>query len=143
LEIQRILFIMDHSIEAYCTLSALCAYMMIQPNMNVPHHLLPQVDGSPVLVSRFGYDLLHETLRVHSSHADIEHPTIHKVYTAFFISKCCSGLDKQDAAWTYLRQATTLAHIMGLHDENYYQTKDSTETILERRMFWALFITER
>jgi len=124
-------------------LSALCAYMMIQPNMTVTHDLLPQVDGNPMLVSHFGQDLLQETLRFRYSYHYFNRPTIDTIYTSFFISNCWFGLDKQDAAWVHLREATTLAHIMGLHDENHYKSKDFIETRLERRMFWALFIAER
>jgi len=124
-------------------LSGLCAYVMVQPNMTVPHSLLPQAEESPMRASRFGHDLLHETLHVRNRCGYNEHPTIYMVYTAFFISNCYSGLDKQDAAWVHLREATTLTHVMCLHDQNHYKDENLIGTRLERRLFWALFITER
>ncbi|KAK3062250.1 hypothetical protein LTS18_004518, partial [Coniosporium uncinatum] len=141
-KMQQVVLAMDHSAEAYCKLCALCAYMMIQPNMTVPRHLLPQIDGNPMPVVHFGHVLLDETLRVRKCYDYIEHPTINTVYTAFFIFSCYFCLDKQNAAWTYLRQAMTIAHIMGLHDEEHYKTGDMIEATRKRRMFWVLFITE-
>lgn len=43
----------------------------------------------------------------------------------------------------YLREAITLAQIMGLHRPSSYLTLDQTEDHLRRRILWLLFATER
>jgi hypothetical protein len=43
----------------------------------------------------------------------------------------------------YLREALTLAQIMGLHKEATYADLSSMEQELRRRIIWLLFVTER
>lgn len=43
----------------------------------------------------------------------------------------------------YLREAITLAQIMGLHRESTYQTLSLAEQEIRRRIIWLLFVTER
>ncbi|KAK3685684.1 fungal-specific transcription factor [Podospora appendiculata] len=43
----------------------------------------------------------------------------------------------------YLREAITLAQIMGLHRASSYLTLDTAEDRLRRRILWLLFVTER
>lgn len=43
----------------------------------------------------------------------------------------------------YLREAITLAQIMGLHRESTYTAFPSLEQDLRRRIIWLLFVTER
>ena len=43
----------------------------------------------------------------------------------------------------YLREAITLAQLMGLHRRSSYLTLDYAQDRLRRRVFWLLFVTER
>jgi hypothetical protein len=43
----------------------------------------------------------------------------------------------------YLREAITLAQIMGLHRESTYATLSPSEQEMRRRIVWLLFVTER
>jgi hypothetical protein len=43
----------------------------------------------------------------------------------------------------YLREAITLAQIMGLHRESAYASLSSSEQDIRRRIIWLLFVTER
>jgi hypothetical protein len=43
----------------------------------------------------------------------------------------------------YLREAITLAQIMGLHRESTYAALSASEQEIRRRIIWLLFVTER
>jgi hypothetical protein len=71
-------------------------------------------------------------------------PTISAVYTSYYISLVQQNLSQSDAAWIHLRQAMTIAHVIGLQNEaNYHVVDDAREVSARRRLFWALFIYER
>lgn len=44
---------------------------------------------------------------------------------------------------TYLREAITIAHMVGLHRESYYSQVDPMEREIRRRTFWLLYVAER
>ena len=43
----------------------------------------------------------------------------------------------------YLREAITVAQMLGLHRESYYRSVAQEEQQIRRRTFWLLFVTER
>ena len=43
----------------------------------------------------------------------------------------------------YLREAISIAHIVGLHRESYYHKVEPEEQQIRRRTLWLLFVTER
>jgi hypothetical protein len=142
-KVEQAIMAMDQSIEAYCKMVSLCAYVLFQPKMALPPNArLNGEFGHPSNIS-LAHLLLDETIRVRKSHEYSENPTILTVYTSFFIFSCYFCLDRQSAAWVYLRQATTLVHIMGLHDESSYKNDDFIDSSRKRRLFWVLFMTER
>ncbi|KAL9627481.1 MAG: hypothetical protein Q9164_007595, partial [Protoblastenia rupestris] len=63
--------------------------------------------------------------------------------TSLFLFACYFGLDKHNKAWYHLREATTLAHIIGMQEESSYRKDDPVESTIKRRLYWLLFITER
>ena len=87
--------------------------------------------------------LLDEAIRVRKGYDYIESPSIWSVITSFFFFGAHFCLDKHNTAWFHLREATTLAQIMGMQDENHYSQGDLIETSRRRRLYWLLFITER
>ena len=128
---------MDRSPEAFCEISSLCACVLFQPNATLLlDEQLPK-DQLALL-------LLNEAVRVRKDYDFFENPTVVAVRTSFFIF-VCSGFyhDRQKSAWAYLREATTLAHIVGLPDESTYISNDSRENGQRRRLFWVLFTMER
>lgn len=141
--LQHTIMSMDQSVEAYCKLAALCAFVLIQPHMVLPPSVAARNESGATSNLQLAYMLLEESIRVRRNYDFLENPTILSVYTSFFIFECYFSIDKQNAAWAYLRQAMTLAHIMGMHDEDTYKTGDVAETSRKRRLFWLLFITER
>ena len=131
---------MEVSTEAYCVVVSLCAYMMIQTNMD---SVFPgsHAKSQPPLV--IGQTLLHEAIRVRKSLNYIENPTAWSVVTSFFLFGCHFCLDRQNAAWFHLREATTLALIIRMHEEDTYATPDIIDNTRRRRLYWLLFVTER
>ncbi|KAI9788301.1 MAG: hypothetical protein M1816_006987 [Peltula sp. TS41687] len=133
---------MGFSLESYCLVCALCAFMMIQPGM-----ILPGVgtsgaeviqDGTPM-----GRTLLEEALRVRKGYDYVESLSAAPVITSFFLFGSHFCLDKHKVAWFHLREATTLAQILDMHVEDTYHTGDMVECIRRRRLYWLLFVTER
>lgn len=74
----------------------------------------------------------------------IDNPSADAVITAFFLFTCSFGLERHNTAWFYLREATTLAEILGMNDESHYDSSlEMALAIRQRRLFWLLFVTER
>lgn len=136
---------MDTSIEAYCLVTSLCGYMLIQPNMTLPNVLTSASDkqhASPANLT-LGHTLLQESLRVRKGYDYVENPSIWSIITSFFFFGSYFCLDKHNTAWFHLREATTLAHVIGMHEEETYAQYDAIESSRRRRLYWLLFITER
>jgi len=134
--LQQMALGINSSIEDYCLITSLCAFMMIQPGVKVPA-------GLATVNLATGTTLLDEVLRVRKSYEYVETPTTATVITSFFLFGCYFGLDKLNTAWFHLREATTLAQILGMQDESSYMTRDPIECSRKRRLFWLLFVTER
>ncbi|KAI5203478.1 hypothetical protein E4T42_09099 [Aureobasidium subglaciale] len=133
---------MENSVEAYCLVVSLCSYMLIQPNTKLPAGIVPDAEA-PNAHLNLGMTLLDEAIRVRKGYDYIESPSIWSVITSFFFFGAHFCLDKHNTAWFHLREATTLAQIMGMQDENHYSQGDLVETSRRRRLYWLLFITER
>lgn len=134
---------MDTNVEAYCLVVSLCAYMMIQPNMVLPPSAFQDLEVAPQSSLQLGHTLLQEALRVRKTYNYVETPTVWSVISSFFIFGSYFCLDKQNTAWFHLREATTLAEIMGMHEESSYKACDVVESSRRRRLYWLLFVTER
>jgi len=132
----------DQNVDTYCLLTSLCAFMMIQPGMGIPGDPLG-LDSLPGANIVSGNLLMDETLRVRKSYDHLETPTLNSLVTSFFLFGCYFGLDLHNKAWFHLREATTLAHILGLQKEETYLQFDAVESSRRRRLYWLLFVTER
>lgn len=141
--VQEAIISMDHSVEAYVKLCGLCAYVLFQPGMMLQPGVQGPVESGQLSASGLGHLLLDEAIRVRKACEFFENPTTVTIYASFFIFCSYFCLDRQNAAWCYLREALTLAHVMGLHDEETYKTDDYITSSRKRRMFWVLFISER
>lgn len=135
---------MDQNIDTYCLMTSLCAFMSIQPGMILPGHQNPfdpfELPGSNIVS---GTLLMEETIRVRKGYEYQECPTMVNMITSFFLFACYFGLDLHNKAWFHLREATTFAHILGMHKEETYVTLDAIDASRRRRFFWLLVITER
>lgn len=134
---------MDTNVEAYCLVVSLCAYMMIQPNMVLPHDAFLNTDVQPTTSLHMGHILLQECVRIRRAYNYVDNPTVWSVITSFFLFGSYFCLDRHNTAWFHLREATTLAQIMSMHEERTYQIPDIVESSRKRRLYWLLFVTER
>jgi hypothetical protein len=108
---------MDRSTEAYYMVVALCAYVMIQANHKPPFNVLPRPEMAHMSNVGIGHVLLEESVRVRQGYNHRENPTHMSVLTSWFYSGCYFELVRENTAWTYLRDATTQAQLLGMHDE--------------------------
>ncbi|KAI1477600.1 fungal-specific transcription factor domain-containing protein [Daldinia eschscholtzii] len=133
---------LDQNPDAYCLVTSLCAWMMFQPGMNVPgaDPLLEHLPGANIAS---GMVLIEETIRVRKGYEYQESPTLYSLCTSYFLFCSHYALDLHDKAWFYLREATTLAHIVGMNKEETYLQYDNIEASRRRRLYWLLFVTER
>lgn len=86
--------------------------------------------------------LVEETIRMWNSYNHKDNPTLTDVLIAFFLSAAYFGLEKANAAWIHLREAITLAQLLGMHDEATYNPGDA-DADFRRRLFWLLYVSER
>jgi hypothetical protein len=132
--------------DAYCLIASLCAFVIVQPGMtmNISGALGESYAGEPPQ-NRYGYAnmLLEDLLRVRHGRDYVEHPSLTAAQTSFFLFCSYFTLERQNSCWYYLREASTLAQLMRMHDESSYMTGDTTDNLFRRRTFWLLLLTER
>lgn len=116
---------------------------MIQPNMVLPPEAWDGLEVAPQPTLQLGQTLLAEALRVRKAHDYVENPSVWSVITSFFFFGSYFCLDRHNTAWFHLREATTLAQIMGMNDESTYQMTDVAESSRRRHLYHLLFLTER
>lgn len=134
---------MEHTMDTYCLLTSLCAFMMLQPGMTLPGtdpYSLDTMPGANIVSATV---LLEETLRVRKSFDYLESSTLNTLCTSYFLFGCYYALDMHDKAWFHLREATTLMHMIGMNLEETYRQYDQIEASRRRRLYWLFFITER
>lgn len=122
-----------------------CAYMLIQPNMRLPGTMKFELgSGSdPSATAELGATLLAEAVEARRACNYYENPCHVSVTTSFFFFGCYFCLEKHNTAYFHLREATTLALLMGMNQEATYAAGDVVESAFTRRLFWLLFVTER
>ncbi|OIW29457.1 hypothetical protein CONLIGDRAFT_327868 [Coniochaeta ligniaria NRRL 30616] len=142
---QQALYV-DQSVDTYCLLTSLCAFMMLQPGMQIPsmstdpysyENMMP---GTNIVTATL---LLEETLRVRKGYDLLESPSLNTLCTSYFLFAYFYGMELHDKAWFYLREATTIAHMIGMSKEETYMNYDGLEGPRRRRLYWLLFVTER
>lgn len=142
-QIRQTIADMSYSVEAYCLIAAFCAFMLIQPGIVLKTAQAVQEPTSSTTNPKMGNVLMEESVRLRKGYDYVEDPSINTIVTSFFLFGCCFGLNKHNSAWFHLREATTLAQILGMQDENSYVFDNVVETSRMRRLFWLLFVTER
>ncbi|KAI2621023.1 fungal-specific transcription factor domain-containing protein [Hypomontagnella submonticulosa] len=133
---------LDQNLDTYCLVTSLCAWMMFQPGMNMPG-MEPMIDMLPGASLASATVLMEEAIRVRKGYEYQESPTLNSLCTSYFLFCSHYALEMHDKAWFYLREATTLAHIIGMNKEETYLQYDNIEASRRRRLYWLLFVTER
>ncbi|KAK3359420.1 hypothetical protein B0T25DRAFT_97632 [Lasiosphaeria hispida] len=134
---------MDQSLDTYCLLTSLCAFVLLQPGMSVPGadpFSLDAMPGANIVTSTL---LMEETIRVRKGYDHMDSPSLNSFSTSYFLFGCFYALDMHDKAWFHLREATTLVHMVGMNKEATYLQYDGIESSRRRRLFWLFFMTER
>lgn len=132
------------SSRRYAFLAALCTATHIQLKLDGaspvedPAHL--QVDANS---SMSGEELLAEAVRSRKDCDPVEDMSVESLLTSFFLFASYGNLDRQNYAWFYLCQATSMVFTLGLHREPTYAELSGEEAEQRRRVFWLLYITER
>ncbi|RDA88801.1 hypothetical protein CP532_5519 [Ophiocordyceps camponoti-leonardi (nom. inval.)] len=142
-QLEQQLLYMEQNRDAYCLMTSLSAYIMLQPGMSMPPgdpYSLDILPGANIISSQL---LLEETLRVRKGYDYLDAVTFNALVTNFFLFGCYHGQEMHDKAWYYLREATTMIHMAGMHKEDYYMQFDAAESARRRRLFWLFFILER
>jgi hypothetical protein len=134
---------MDQSLDTYCLLTSLSAFMMLQPGMAMPGSDPYSLDSMPGANIVSGTLLMEETIRVRKGYEYLDSPTLNTLCTSYFLFCCYYGLDMHDKAWFHLREATTMIHLIGMNKEETYLQYDAIEASRRRRLFWLFFVTER
>ncbi|KAL3464153.1 fungal-specific transcription factor domain-containing protein [Aspergillus heterothallicus] len=134
------------SSQRYAFLASICAATHIQLKLDgsTPVADASQarngVDASSLMS---GEELLTEAVRARKECDPIEDMNVESLLTSFFLFAAYGNLDRQDHAWFYLCQATSMIFSLGLHRESTYSEMNIEEAEQKRRVFWLLFITER
>ncbi|KAL5046790.1 hypothetical protein BDW71DRAFT_59358 [Aspergillus fruticulosus] len=130
--------------QRYAFLASLCAATHIQLKLD---GATPVADPSHFQTgensSMSGEELLAEAVRARKDCDPIEDMNVESLLTSFFLFASYGNLDRQDHAWFYLCQATSMVFALGLHRESTYSELNTEEAEQKRRVFWLLFITER
>jgi hypothetical protein len=140
--LQEAVVAMDRSTGVYCMIAALCAYVIIRANYKPQLSALPRPEMAHMSSIEIGLVLLDESVRVRQGYDDRESPTYTSVRTVWFYSGCFRELGRDNTAWTYLRDATTQAHLLSMHYEETYK-HEVLNLAHERVLYWLLFISER
>ncbi|KAF7131443.1 hypothetical protein CNMCM5793_004668 [Aspergillus hiratsukae] len=125
----------------YAFLASLCAATHIQ--LKFDGAMDPSAFNAEGQYMMSGEELLAEAVRARKECDPVDDVSIETLLTSFFLFACYGNLDKQEQAWFYLCQATSVVFTLGLHREATYSEFNPEEAEEKRRVFWLLFITER
>jgi hypothetical protein len=128
---------MDVSAEARRMVLTSCAYVMIQTETEILFNPFARSE-----MVRTGHTLLEESCRLQGLYEYRQNPTHQTVLASWFSYACCLELGESSAAWSHLREATTQALLLGMHDEAAYRL-GSDGAPHKRALYWLLFVAER
>lgn len=105
-----------------------------------------RTQGTDLSISQRNHaELLEE--KCQAARARVPHgrrPNLTTVRIAFFLHIYYESLEANSMkSMLYLREAVTIATMIGLHRESYYAEIPKQEREIRRRVLWLLFITER
>ena len=89
--------------------------MCIQPNLAISPAGLEGFDSSDHSAIALGQALLNEAIRVRKGFDWNADPTVLSVITSFFFFGCYFCVNRHNLAWFHLREATTIAQLIGMH----------------------------
>lgn len=135
--------VMEQGRDVYCLLSALCAFVMLQPGTALPVNdsfNLELHPGANIAASQL---LLDECIRVRKANDYQDSITHYVLVTNYLIFACHFALDNHDKAWFYLRETSTMMHMAGMHKEDFYSSLEREDATRRRHLYWLVLMTER
>ncbi|KPM37831.1 hypothetical protein AK830_g8733 [Neonectria ditissima] len=142
-QVEQQIMYMEQNRDAYCLMTSLCAFIMIQPGMTMPANDPYNLDMNPGATLISSQLLLEEALRVRKGYEYQDSINLDVLATNFFIFGCYYGMELHEKAWYYLREATTMIHMAGMNKEEHYMPLDAAEATRRRRLFWLFLVIER
>lgn len=127
------------SLTAYALSCALSAAIMVQATFFSSNSDLIKLptDVEPI-------DFANEALKARELSKFRMHPTPDTLLTSFFLYAYYINLKGgTTSAIVYLREAISIAQILGLHNESTYLDKPSPEVHRLRKIYYMLLVTER
>ncbi|KAI5363482.1 hypothetical protein J4E82_011558, partial [Alternaria postmessia] len=94
---------------------------MIRANCKPQVTVLPRQEMAHMSSIEIGRVLLDKSVRIRKGYDDRENPTHTSMLTVWLYSGCFRELGRENTAWTYLREATTQAQLLSMHDEETYK----------------------
>ncbi|KAM3448328.1 hypothetical protein MY3296_007862 [Beauveria thailandica] len=142
-QVDHQLLYMEQNRDAYCLMTAMCAFVMLQPGMSMPPgdpYNLDMVPGANIISSQL---LLEEVHKVRKGYEYLDSITFNALATNFFLFASYYGQEMHDKAWYYLREATTMIAMIGMDTEDHYLQFDAVESARRRRVYWLFYSVER
>jgi hypothetical protein len=142
-QIEQQMLYMEQNRDAYCLMASMCAFVMLQPGMTMPPgdpYNLDMVPGANIVSAQL---LLEEALKVRKGYEYLDSITLNVLATNYFLFACYYGQEMHDKAWYYLREATTMIQMVGMHKEEHYMQFDAAEATRRRRLYWLYYTLER
>ncbi|KAK9366106.1 hypothetical protein V1509DRAFT_654976 [Lipomyces kononenkoae] len=132
---------MNDSIQSYCLVASLCAFVIIQTGgIKLP---LPVADVSQLKADlSHGRALLDEVLAARRQLDILAEPTFESVTMSFFLYCCHVGLGSQRQGWFFLREATTLYSTRPLKPDDKSEEAIYVESLWQN-LYWVLLVSER
>ncbi|KAM5376741.1 hypothetical protein ACJZ2D_005364 [Fusarium nematophilum] len=119
-------------LAAYALAASVCAATMAQLRLSV--------------VNTDGYSRQSMAYEAEKTRFMLDYPkhqTIDALLTCFFLHVFYSNKGKTTKSTLLLREAITYAHILGLHQDEFYIDSPPDATQYHLRIAWILFITDR
>lgn len=122
------------STDCYCACAAMAA-LVVLCGLGPPQH-------ANVELLSLARALLTETVRLRG-HEYPARVNRHVILTSYLCFQIYQLFGEQDLAWTYLREATTLASIFNMHVEDTYAANLVNEDAEKRALYWLMFSADR
>ncbi|KAK9234465.1 hypothetical protein V1525DRAFT_350177 [Lipomyces kononenkoae] len=132
---------MNDSIESYCLVISLCAFVIIQTGGVKPPLSVADVSQLETDISH-GKALVDEVLAARRQLDILSEPTFETITVSFFLYCCHVGLGLQRQGWFFLREATTLYSTRALKSDDSSAEALYAES-LWKNLYWVILVSER
>ncbi|CAI7581834.1 unnamed protein product [Penicillium crustosum] len=119
---------------SFTLITAVCA----EAAFLLPKDIFPEGEGIADIFLQASRNCLATYLE-----ADLEYPNANSVAIRYFHSNCMHAAGKPRLSWHIFGEATRLAQVMQMHEEDSLQGLTSLEVEFRRRAFWIAYIGDK